>query len=138
MNFDFTEDQNALRELARKILTDQSTDERLKSLKAAGEWHDKQTWDALGRRASSAVAVPRRMAARAWGRRARAPLRRSGAVAQVPVFASLVLARWRSPSSARTQRAAWLPRLAGTTVPHRGADRGRARRSADAADHRAA
>ena len=58
MDFNFTQDQEALRELTRKIFGDHSTDERLKALKAAGEWHDKRTWDALAQASLLGVAIP--------------------------------------------------------------------------------
>jgi acyl-CoA dehydrogenase len=58
MDFDLTQDQQALRDLARRILTDHVTDDRLKSLKAAGEWWDGQTWDALAGASLLGVAVP--------------------------------------------------------------------------------
>jgi hypothetical protein len=120
MNFDFTEDQTALRDLARKILTDQSTDERLKSLKAAGEWHDQQTWQALAQASLLGVAVPEAYGGSGMG------LVEIGllceevgrAVAQVPVLPSLVLGGLPlAEFGTAAQRAAWLPGVAaGTTV----------------------
>ena len=120
MNFDFNEDQNALRELARKILTDQSTDERLKSLKAAGEWHDRQTWQALAQASLLGVAIPEAHGGSGMGLIELGLLCEEigRTVAQVPVLASLVLgALPLAEFGTLAQREAWLPGVAaGTTV----------------------
>src|SRR4029077_9446228 len=58
MDFTFNQDQDALRELARKIFDDHSTHDRLKSLKATGEWFDRPTWDALAQASLLGVAIP--------------------------------------------------------------------------------
>ena len=47
MDFSYTPEQDALRELARTILTDHVTHERLKALEAAGDWFDQKTWQEL-------------------------------------------------------------------------------------------
>src|SRR5512143_3051095 len=93
MDFNFTQDQEALRELARKILTDHSTEDRLKSLKAAGEWHDKPTWDALAQASLLGVAIPEEPGGSGMGIVELGILCEEvgRAVAQVPVLASLVL-----------------------------------------------
>jgi hypothetical protein len=120
MNFDFTEDQTALRDLARKILTDHSTDDRLKSLKAAGEWHDKQTWDALAQASLLGVAVPEAYGGSGMGLAELGILCEEvgRTVAQVPVLASLVLGALPvAEFGTAEQRAAWLPGVAaGTTI----------------------
>ena len=120
MNFEYTEDQNALRELAQKILTDHSTDDRLKALKAANEWFDKPTWDALAQASLLGVAVPEAHGGSGMGFAALALLCEEigRSVAQVPVLASLVLgALPLSEFGSAAQQKAWLPGVAaGTTI----------------------
>jgi alkylation response protein AidB-like acyl-CoA dehydrogenase len=120
MNFNFTEDQEALRELARKILTDHSTDDRLKSLKAAGEWHDRQTWEALAQASLLGVAIPEALGGSGMGVVELGLLCEEvgRTVAQVPVLASLVLGALPVAEFGTTaQREALLPGVAaGTTI----------------------
>jgi alkylation response protein AidB-like acyl-CoA dehydrogenase len=49
MNFAYTEDQDALRELARKILGDLATHERLCEIEAGEDGWDRELWRELGR-----------------------------------------------------------------------------------------
>ena len=120
MNFEFTEDQKALRELAQKILTDHSTDDRLKALKAANEWFDKPTWDALAQASLLGVAVPEAHGGSGMGFVELALLCEEigRSVAQVPVLASLVLgALPLAEFGTAAQKSAWLPGVAaGTTI----------------------
>jgi hypothetical protein len=47
MDFAFTHEQEALRDLAHKILADHVTQERLKVVEASNEWFDREAWNAL-------------------------------------------------------------------------------------------
>jgi len=58
MDFSFTEEQEALRELARKILSENVTQERLRALERSGEWFDLATWRMLADAKLLGVAVP--------------------------------------------------------------------------------
>ena len=58
MNFGFSEDQEALRELAVQIIGDHASHERLKQIEAAPEWFDRELWGALARASLLGVAVP--------------------------------------------------------------------------------
>jgi len=58
VDFSFSEDQEALRELCRKILDDQVTPERLKELEAGDDWFDRETWKALGDAGLLGLALP--------------------------------------------------------------------------------
>ena len=49
MDFSYTEDQEALRELSRKILEELVTHERLKELEAGEERFDRQVWNELAK-----------------------------------------------------------------------------------------
>jgi alkylation response protein AidB-like acyl-CoA dehydrogenase len=120
MDFNLTQDQEALRDLARKVFTDHSTEDRLKSLKAAGEWHDKPTWDGLAQASLLGVAVPEEFGGSGMGLQELGLLCEEvgRAVAQVPVLASLVLGALPvAEFGTATQKKAWLPGVAsGTTV----------------------
>jgi alkylation response protein AidB-like acyl-CoA dehydrogenase len=120
MNFNLTQDQEALRDLARKILGDHSTDDRLKSLKASNEWHDRQTWNALAQASLLGVAIPEALGGSGMGLVELGLLCEEvgRAVAQVPVLASLVLGALPIAEFGSTaQRQAYLPGVAaGTTI----------------------
>jgi alkylation response protein AidB-like acyl-CoA dehydrogenase len=120
MDFDFTADQKALRELAAKILADHATHERLKSLKAAGTWHDQATWDALAQASLLGVAIPEDLGGSGLGFVELGILCEEvgRTVAQVPVLASLVLGALPvTEFGTPAQRRAWLPGVAaGTTI----------------------
>lgn len=58
MNFAFTAEQEALRDLARQILTDHVTHDRLKSLESAGQWTHQQAWQELAKASLLGVAIP--------------------------------------------------------------------------------
>ncbi len=60
MDFALTEDQRALRDLARKILEDHVTHERLKQVEAEADWFDRTTWKALAQAHLLGVAIPER------------------------------------------------------------------------------
>lgn len=47
MDFKWTQEQEALRDLAHKILADHVTQERLKAVEAGTEWFDREAWGAL-------------------------------------------------------------------------------------------
>src|SRR6185503_20916144 len=120
MNFNPTQDQEALRDLARKILGDHSTDDRLKSLKASNEWLDRQTWNALAQASLLGVAIPEALGGSGLGIIELGLLCEEvgRAVAQVPVLASLVLGALPIAEFGSTaQRQAYLPGVAtGTTI----------------------
>jgi 3-oxocholest-4-en-26-oyl-CoA dehydrogenase beta subunit len=58
MNFGFSEDQEALRELAVQIIGDHAGHERLKQIEATPECFDRELWGALARAHLLGVAVP--------------------------------------------------------------------------------
>lgn len=58
MDFALTETQRDLQQLARKILEEQSTDERLTALERAGESFDRPLWKALAEAGLLGVAMP--------------------------------------------------------------------------------
>ncbi len=58
MDFGFTDDQEALRDLARRILADHVTHERLKELEAGGDGVDHETWRRLADAGVVGIALP--------------------------------------------------------------------------------
>lgn len=58
MDFSFSEDQQAVGDLARQILTDQVTQERLKEVEAGRDRIDRRTWAELGKANLLGVALP--------------------------------------------------------------------------------
>jgi alkylation response protein AidB-like acyl-CoA dehydrogenase len=58
MDFSLTEEQEAVRDLARQIFEDRVTHERLLELERSGEWFDTELWDELARANLTALAVP--------------------------------------------------------------------------------
>jgi 3-oxocholest-4-en-26-oyl-CoA dehydrogenase beta subunit len=67
MDFSFTEDQIAIRDLARQILGDRLTDERVKSLAKDPEWFDADLWKALADASLLGVAIPTEHAGSGFG-----------------------------------------------------------------------
>ena len=58
MDFRFTEEQDALRELAREILENEISPERLKESEASGEFFDREAWARLAESNLLGLAVP--------------------------------------------------------------------------------
>jgi alkylation response protein AidB-like acyl-CoA dehydrogenase len=58
MDFSLTEEQEATRDLARQILSDRITHERLKELEAGGEGFDRDTWAELAKAGLVGIALP--------------------------------------------------------------------------------
>jgi len=119
MDFAFTSEQEALRELARQILQDHATHERLRALEASGEWFDRTAWEELGKAKLLGVAIAEEYGGSGLGVVELGILLEEvgRAVAPVPVLASLALgalpiAHFGSPE----QRARWLPSVASGEV----------------------
>jgi len=112
MDFAFSDEQNDLRELARKILEDQVTNERLKDIEAKTPVHDSAVWHALAEAHLLGVAVPEAHGGMGYGFFELCLLLQElgRSVAPVPGLASLALgalplARYGSDP----QQARWLP-----------------------------
>jgi 3-oxocholest-4-en-26-oyl-CoA dehydrogenase beta subunit len=58
MDFGLTEEQEATRDLARQILSDRSTHERLKEIEAGGDGFDRDTWSELAKAGLLGIALP--------------------------------------------------------------------------------
>lgn len=93
MDFSYSEDEQALRELARKILSDHITQERLKEIEAGSDRIDRQAWNALAGANLLGVALPEEFGGNDMGLAGLCILLEEvgRAVAPVPVFPTLVL-----------------------------------------------
>ena len=58
MDFAFTPEQEALRDLARKICQDHATHERLKAVERDADWFDRELWSALAEANLLGVSLP--------------------------------------------------------------------------------
>jgi alkylation response protein AidB-like acyl-CoA dehydrogenase len=93
MDFSFTEEQQAVGDLARQILTDQVTHERLKEVEAGQEGIDRRTWAELAKANLLGVALPEDVGGSGLGFLAACILlyEVGRTVAPVPVLASVVM-----------------------------------------------
>lgn len=115
MDFDFRDDEQQAADLARTVLSDHATNERLKSLAASGTPYDVDLWKALARAGLLGTAVPERFGGTDLGFLALClVLREVGrTVAPVPVFPSLVLGALPLVEvGSDVQKNAWLPGVA--------------------------
>ena len=115
MDFSFREEQQEVRDLARRILEDLVTNDRLKQVEASDEGIDRTAWEALAGANLLGVAIPEEHGGSALGFHTLCVLLEEvgRAVAPVPAQASLVLgalpiARFGSAQ----QRQRWLPEVA--------------------------
>lgn len=119
MDFDFSEEERSVSELARKILEDLVTNERLKELDASSESFDAQSWKALAESNLLGVAIPEAYGGMDLGFTALALLCQEvgRCVAPIPVHASLVLGALPLAEFGREEeKAEWLPRVASGEV----------------------
>lgn len=115
MDFAFSEDQQALRDLARKMLEEIATHDRLKEVKATPERIDRSLWRELAKANLLGVAIEERFGGNGTGLTELAiVLEEIGrAVAPVPIFPTLVLGALPiSAFGSEALRAKWLPRVA--------------------------
>lgn len=115
MDFEFTEEERSVSELARKILGDLVSNERLKSQEAKGEVFVEEAWRALAEANLLGVAIPEDQGGLDLGFTALCLLCQEvgRSVAPIPVYASLVLgALPLAEKGSEAERAEWLPRVA--------------------------
>ncbi len=115
MDFRFTEEQDALRELAREIFENEVTPERLKEVETAGEFFDRALWARLAETNLLGLAVPEAQGGMGMGFLELCLLCREAGrvVAPLPLLPALVLAALpltRFGSDAQRER--WLTPLA--------------------------
>ena len=138
MDFAFTEDQEALRQLAHQIFADHCTHERCEAVEATPEWFHRGLWDDLAKANLLGVALPEDVGGSGLGvPRARAAARGAGTRGGAGAALADAGARRRCRSTVRLRGAApavAAGRRARRDDPHRGAGRERLRRCRD--DHR--
>ena len=115
MDFSFTDEQQALRELAAKIFGDLCTHERLRELEAAGECFDRSLWSELAKANLLGVAIDEAHGGMGMGFLELAQLLEEAGrnVAPVPLVPTLVLGALPiAEFGSDAQRAHFLPRVA--------------------------
>jgi alkylation response protein AidB-like acyl-CoA dehydrogenase len=120
MDFSFTPEQEALRDLTRQILGDRLTHERLRQVEADPDWFDRDAWKALADASLLGAALPEAVGGGGLGLIELCLLLEAvgWTVAPVPAWATLVLgglplAHFGTPAQQRR----WLPGVAaGTTI----------------------
>jgi alkylation response protein AidB-like acyl-CoA dehydrogenase len=141
MDFALTDDQQSLRELARKMLEELATHDRLKEVRATPERIDRRLWAELAKANLLGVAIEERFGGSGGGLTELAVLFEEvgRAVAPVPVYPTLVLGALPIAAfGSEALRQKWLPRvasgdaiLANAIVDDRPIDRVNARRDGD-------
>lgn len=115
MDFTFREEEQAVADLARKILEDHATNERHKELEAGGAASDATLWQALSAANLLGTAIPEEHGGSDLGYLALCLLLHQAGrtVAPVPLYASLVLgALPLAEFGSDAQKKEWLPALA--------------------------
>ncbi len=115
MDFRFAEEDQAVAELARKILVDKVTNERLKEVEALSPVFDANLWRALADANLLGVAIPEKHGGMDLGYLALSLLLHEvgRAVAPVPVYGSLVLgALPLAQFGSEAEKSEWLPKIA--------------------------
>jgi alkylation response protein AidB-like acyl-CoA dehydrogenase len=116
VDFSLSSEQEAIRDLARKLFSERCSDERSAKLERSGEWFDRELWAELVKTNLAAVALPEAVGGGGFGMlEASLVLQEAGRqLAPVPLFASLVLGglpiarfgseaqqrRWLAPAAA--------------------------------------
>jgi alkylation response protein AidB-like acyl-CoA dehydrogenase len=115
MDFEFSEEEQAVGQLAREILEDHATNERLKEMEAGDVLIDAELWKALADANLLGTATPEAHGGSDLGFMALCKLLQEigRSVAPVPAYASLVLgALPLTRFGSAAQQETWLPRLA--------------------------
>ena len=116
MDFSLSDEQEALRELARRIFAERTSHERTKQLEAKGEWFDPELWAELCRANLTAIALPEEVGGAGLGVvEAVLVLEELGRhLAAVPLFPTIVLGGMPiAEFGTKQQREKWLVPVAG-------------------------
>jgi alkylation response protein AidB-like acyl-CoA dehydrogenase len=112
MDFAFTPEQEALRDLARTICQDHATHERLKTIERDPDWFDRELWSALAKANLLGVSLPEDAGGSGLGLTELCLLLEQvgSAVAPVPAWPALVLGSLPIAAfGSDAQRERWLP-----------------------------
>lgn len=116
MDFALSSEQEAVRDLARKLFSERCSDERTRALERSGEWFDRELWAELVKTNLAALALPEDVGGGGFGMlEAALVLEELGRhLAPVPLYASLVLGGMPlSHFGSDAQRRRWLAPAAG-------------------------
>jgi alkylation response protein AidB-like acyl-CoA dehydrogenase len=119
MDFTFSEDQLAIRELAYQIFTDRSTDEQLLAFSRSGDTYDEALWQTLAEQGLLGVAIPESAGGTGLGLIELCLLleEQGRRVSPVPLHASLVLGGLPiAEFGSEQQQQRYLPALAAGTA----------------------
>jgi alkylation response protein AidB-like acyl-CoA dehydrogenase len=96
LDFSLSEEQEAVRDLARQIFSENVTHERLTELARSGEWFDLELWDAVVKANLPGLAVPERFGGSGFGPIELCLMLEAAGrhVAPVPLLATSVLGAW--------------------------------------------
>ena len=115
MDFRFSEEEQAVADLARQILADQVTNERLKDIESKPEVFDAEVWTALADSNLLGVAIPEAYGGSGLGYLALCLLLHEVGrhVAPVPAYGALALgALALTEFGDEAEKSEWLPRVA--------------------------
>lgn len=110
MDFSFTEEQDELAALTRRILEDRLTEERMREVEAGADRFDRDLWSELARANILGVALPEGAGGSGYGliEQCRVLVEVGRTVAPVPVLASIVMGAMPvAEFGTAEQRAAW-------------------------------
>jgi alkylation response protein AidB-like acyl-CoA dehydrogenase len=115
MDFSFSEEQEALRELARKILGDLSTPARAAEIEKSDEWFDRELWAELARANLLGASLPEAQGGSGYGFFELCLLlqEQGRVVAPLPLHGTLVAAFAIARFGSEEQKQSILPRVAG-------------------------
>lgn len=118
MDFRFTPEQDEAAELAANILRDRATNDRLKSVEAAGDRFDRDLWAALGEAGLLGLALPEEHDGAGLGlvELCRVLVEVGRTVAPVPLAAHGPASRLIAEHGSEEQKQEWLPRAASGAV----------------------
>ena len=111
MDFALSEEQAAIVDLARQILTDRCTLTHLKEVESGTEWFDRDTWAELAKADLLGIALPEAVGGGGYGfLEAALLLNEVGrAVAPLPLWSTLIGAMAIAAHGTEAQQQHWLP-----------------------------
>jgi alkylation response protein AidB-like acyl-CoA dehydrogenase len=114
MDFSYDEGQEALRELARKILGDLTSPERLREVEKGGEFFDRTLWAELAKANLLGVAIAEEHGGSGYGLQELCLLfqEQGRAVAPIPLHSTLTAALALGRFGSDAQKRRWLPAVA--------------------------
>jgi hypothetical protein len=111
VDFSFSAEQEAIRDLARRIFSERTSDERTKELERSGAWWDAELWAELVKVNLAGLALPEDVGGSGFGvLEVALVLEELGRhLAPVPLFASLLGGMPLAAFGSEAQRRRWLP-----------------------------